>query len=235
MLRRLLYCLLCATGITAAAPLVVPGGAAALGRTVYVAARPPGALTVGLVGWWLDSDADRSGGGHALTRVGDAVWADVAGRRALALDGVGDWAQLNADLLVSGTATVAVSAYITSPADFGVAGGSAYDGYGPAWFGGSAYAAVPSGAYASFGAVAVPRGVWVHIAWVQTGTQWLLYRDGALVATVATALTGYRARTLGALYLFGLAPLAGAVRDYRIYARPLSAAEILALATGAAE
>jgi hypothetical protein len=84
----------------------------------------------------------------------------------------------------------------------------------------------------------IPTGVWEHVAMVLDASGGRLYLNGALVGTNTTMVM--RPPTLGATpndwigrSQFAVNPyLDGAIDEFRVYNRGLSAAEILALYTG---
>ena len=81
---------------------------------------------------------------------------------------------------------------------------------------------------------ALPTGVWKHVAVVLTGGNGFLYIDGVLAVTDPTVLTPAGIGTLDYAYL-GKSPFDadpyfdGAIDEFRVYNRALSATEVQAL------
>jgi hypothetical protein len=223
-----------------------------------------GASDPSLVGWWKLDDglgtiaSDSSSTGATGTLVGTPTWTTNGPTqpgphppypKALHFDGVKDRVVLRnpTALNFSGQITIAAwtkldtldralhnivdHGYTRSPnADVSLnfQAGAYWIG---SWTGGSG---------PTYGAsIAVPNGdvgVWNHLAGTYDGTNWRLYRNGVVVASVPATVG---AVTVSADWVIGGSAVAGDLRsfpgtieDVRVYKRALSTTEIASLASG---
>jgi hypothetical protein len=223
-----------------------------------------GASDPSLVGWWKLDDglgtiaSDSSSTGATGTLVGTPTWTTNGPTqpgphppypKALHFDGVNDRVVLGnpTALNFSGQITIAAwtkldtldralhnivdHGYTRSPnADVSLnfQAGAYWIG---TWTGGSG---------PTYGAsIAVPNGdvgVWNHLAGTYDGTNWRLYRNGVLVASVPATVG---AVTVSADWVIGgsavpgdLRSFPGTIEDVRVYKRALSTTEIASLASG---
>jgi len=223
-----------------------------------------GASDPSLVGWWKLDDglgtiaSDSSSTGATGTLVGTPTWTTNGPTqpgphppypKALHFDGVKDRVVLRnpTALNFSGQITIAAwtkldtldralhdivdHGYTRSPnadVSLNIQAGAYWIG---TWTGGSgptygASIAVPSG----------DVGVWNHLAGTYDGTNWRLYRNGVVVASVPATVG---AVTVSADWVIGGSAVAGDLRsfpgtieDVRVYKRALSTTEIASLASG---
>ncbi len=202
------------------------------------------APVAGLVAQYqFDGNTLNTAGGGAGTTTGSPTYEDGFFDKALHFDGVDDLVTLPANVVGALTdATFALRVRWDGGAawqrifDFG-AGTAQYLLLTPSSGSGTVqFAILNSGGTVQrlAGPAALPVGEWAHVAVTLIGSTGTLYVNGAAVATTSITIDPANV-TQTANYLgdsqFAADPLfAGALDDFRIYSRGLSAAEIAALA-----
>ncbi|WP_182525364.1 family 43 glycosylhydrolase [Nocardioides dongkuii] len=242
-------------GLASAVALALAGGLL-LGTPAAAAAAAPAPPTDGLLlHYELDQASgtvvtDASGHGRDGTVVGGGTWTD----QGLALDGVDDHVRLPNDLMRGlSSITVSTDVYV-EPSQSGSyfiwglgnpAVGSPASGTGYLMATGNNLRAAITDQWwnnekntAPTPARALARGVWKTVTYTQTGTTGTLYEDGVQVAqntavTVLPSAVGGGTTThnvLGESSYAADATLHGKVKDFRVYDRALSAAEVAEIA-----
>ena len=195
---------------------------------------------------------DTSGNGRDGTLSGGGTWTGASG---LALDGVDDHVELPDDLMAGlSSITVSTDVYVEPSQSgnyfiFGLgnpAVGSPASGSGYLMASGNTFRASITNTWwnnekntAPSPARALTRGVWKTVTYTQTGTTGTLYEDGVQVAqntsvTVLPSAIGNGTTTNNVLGESNYAAdnsLKGKVRNFRVYDRALTAAEVSAIAT----
>ncbi|KOX34433.1 1,4-beta-xylanase [Saccharothrix sp. NRRL B-16348] len=225
---------------TLVATLVAAVAAAAL-------SAPPASAADGLVLHYplTETDgavvADTSGGGRNGTVIGDAT---PGGPEGLQLGGVNGHVKLPDDVL-RGLTEVSVSLQVRIAPDqatpyfiYGLGNTSGTTGNGYLFTTGNAYrSSIATGNWSTEQTVTagrnLARGVWKTLTYTLGGGTAVLYEDGVEVArktgvTITPAMIGGGTTTanyIGRSVYSGDRHLKGAVRDFRLYDRALSAAE----------
>ncbi|MFC3689310.1 immunoglobulin-like domain-containing protein [Aquipuribacter hungaricus] len=238
--------LLLATALGLGVASAVPGAASA--------AAPP---TDGLVLHYALT-GDRGTVAEDLSgndRDGRILGGAVTGAGGLVLDGVDDHVDMPDDLL-RGLASVTVAFDVRIDRSVGSAyfvygiGNTSSAGVGDGYLfaeGNPLRTAVASGNWSTEQNTQVSRNlqrdVWKHVTYTQTGTTGVLYEDGVEVArnTAVTTTPGSigggttRANYIGRSVYSADPYLKGAVRDFRLYDRALTAAQVADVAAATAQ
>ncbi len=222
---------------------------------VGAAAPAEAAVGDGLVLWYkLDETsgttaADSSGHGRDATVAGTTGWG---GAQGLAFDGSSTYVT-TPDSPMAGLTSITVATDVwVDPAQatpyFIYGFGNTTSGYGDGYLfatGNPHRAGVASGNWSTeqvtASSAALPRGGWKHIAYTQTGSTAVLYEDGVEIArrtdvTITPGSIGGGTTTanhLGKSNYPGDHLFKGRLRDFRMYDRALSAAEVAELAVPA--
>ena len=209
-------------------------------------------ITDGLALWYkLDATSgtvavDASGHGRDGTVNGTAGWSGTG--EGLTFDGSSTYIKVP-DNIMSGMSAITVSMDVQIDAaqatpyfiyGFGNTSNGAGNGY-LFTTGNTFRTAITSGTYANEQntrtSAALPRSVWKHVTYTQTGTTGVLYQDGVEVArntsvTVTPGSIGSGTTTANYIgkSLFSSDKLfKGKIRDFRVYNRALAAGEVLNL------
>ncbi|MBA3845556.1 MAG: DUF1593 domain-containing protein, partial [Planctomycetes bacterium] len=210
---------------------------------------PPPPTTAPIAHWRMDDTgsiaSDSSGNGNHATLRNGVRWGVGASAGALACDGIDDLAAAGNPAILRLTGAMSTAAWVWI--DSVGSNGRVVCKQGPNGQRGWSLN-VESGGYASFQIAssstslmlvdsgAVPRARWVHLAGVyEPGVAMRLYVNGALAASRTSGVPSAQydppidvaiGNRIG-----GGTPFAGRIDDVRIYARPLSASEVAALAS----
>ncbi|WP_306745254.1 immunoglobulin-like domain-containing protein [Saccharothrix yanglingensis] len=222
--------------VTALIAAVVAPAASAAGVTDGLVLHYPLTETAGTVA------TDASGGGRAATIVGDAT---PSGADGLRLGGVDGHVDLPDDLL-RGLTDVSVSIQVRIDADqstpyfiWGLGNSSGSTGNGYLFTTGNAYrTSIATGNWSTEQTTTagrdLARGVWKTLTYTLAGGTAVLYEDGVEVGrktdvTTTPAAIGNGTTTanhLGRSVYSGDRRLKGAIRDFRLYDRALTPAEV---------
>lgn len=194
------------------------------------------------------SAADSSGNNRTATLHGGASWTTGRIGGAVALDGVDGYVQLP-DGIVNGATTYSVATWVNLTSltmwsrifDFGT-GTTAYMFLTPLSSDNTLRYAITSagaGGEQQINVSPLPTGSWQHVALTYAGTTATLYVNGQVVGT-NTAMqvqplwfsNDVKLNYLGRSQYAGDPYLPGALDDFRIYGRALSATEVAQLASG---
>lgn len=190
--------------------------------------------------------ADASGNGHDATLKGTGTWTGSA----LSLDGSSGYVQLPNNIM-SGLDSITVSSDVllnpsqSTPYFIWGMGNTDSSGTGSGYLfttGDKYRTSIASGNYTTeqttTNSTALPRGSWSTLTYTQTGGTGTLYLNGIQVAqkkgiTLTPAQIGFgntTANYIGKSLYSGDKLLSGQVKNFRVYNRALSAAEVAALA-----
>jgi GH43 family beta-xylosidase len=234
------------TGAVAALATALLSGAAGLGLSAPAQAAE---ITDGLALWYkLDSTSgtvavDASGNGRNGTVNGAANWSGSG--EGLTFNGSDTYIKVP-DNIMSGMNAITVSMDVQIDADqatpyflygFGNTSNGAGNGY--LFTTGNTYrTAIASGGFATEQntrtSAALPRSVWKHVTYTQTGTTGILYQDGVEVArnTSVTVTPGSigsgitTANYIGKSLYSADKLFKGKMRDFRVYNRALAPGEV---------
>ena len=212
-------------------------------------------VTDGLALWYkLDGASgttvtDASGHGRDGTVHGTADWSATG--QGLAFDGSGTYIKVPDDVMRGMDAITVSTDVLIDPAQttpyfiygFGNSSGSNGNGY-LFTTGNSLRTSIATGNWSTEQTTRpgdshnLTRGVWKHLTYTQTGTTGVLYEDGAEVGrnTSVTITPGSigsgatAANYIGRSLYSGDKPFKGRIRDFRVYDRALTAAEVERLA-----
>jgi chitodextrinase len=217
-------------------------------------------LTTGLVGYWPFDEgsgstaSDASGSGNTGTLVSGPVW--TAGRRgsALAFDGVASYVRvastpalnsypLTVAFWMKTASTSGIGGLVNKYADLSLNGWQVYMNAGRlcAWYVKDGANYVDDGGVCPLGVSGFNDNQWHQVAFVVDATGGKMYVDGVLRNSLGWTGTPGAVSTTQELHIGqypGLASggfFAGVIDDVRIWDPALSAADILALYTGAGD
>ncbi len=196
------------------------------------------ANNLGLAAYWSFDEgsgttaADHSGHGNKVTLTGGASWDVGKIGQALKTAGSGQYAQATAP---TPTTAYTVSAWLRWQGSLPISDikvGIAYGDGNPntLWMGyfSDGKLAVSNSSVDLKSSTVINSGTWHHVVGVLSGGTLTGYIDGVSIGSTATGARGADTLKMGD-YISASLPWTGLIDEVRVYNRPLSAAEVLAL------
>lgn len=196
-------------------------------------ASVPSSLLTGLLGYWkLDGNSTASVG-NSGTDTNVTYTTGKLGSAAV-FGGIGSNSKIDVGSIALTSNSFSMSAWLMQTNSNNAQRAFSYHGNGPTWYvGGGNFSVVHSGTIdwsPAGGVSALVLNTWGFFVLTRSGNSWVLYKDGASIATttLAVSFTANSTVQIGNSTAFN-EPFAGRVDEPALWDHALSAAEVTAL------